>query len=125
MKGRAAGRQGAPRERPAVRPRAGSRLPGAACRRRGVWDDALSTHSTHGAIDDTRSSPPPASSRRSLLRAVGHKEAPAEVKAALTTDEGEELEIVEEPLPEQFDPERKGAQGRAGMNQDETPRTSG
>ncbi len=45
-----------------------------------------------------------------LLKAVGHKEAPAEVKAAMKTEDGDELEIVEEPLPEQFDPERKGEQ---------------
>jgi hypothetical protein len=43
-----------------------------------------------------------------LLHAVGHKEAPPEVKAALTTDEGNTLEIVEEPLPEILDPEREG-----------------
>ncbi len=43
-----------------------------------------------------------------LLKAVGHKDAPPEVKAAMKTEDGDELEIVEEPLPEILDPDRKG-----------------
>ncbi len=43
-----------------------------------------------------------------LLKAVGHKEAPAEVKAAMKTEDGDDLEIVDEQLPEQLDPDRQG-----------------
>ncbi len=43
-----------------------------------------------------------------LLKAVGHKDTPPEVKAAMKTEDGDELEIVEEPLPEILDPDRKG-----------------
>ncbi len=43
-----------------------------------------------------------------LLKAVGHKDTPPEVKAAMKTEDGDELEIVEEPLPKILDPHRKG-----------------
>ncbi len=43
-----------------------------------------------------------------LLKAVGHPETTEEVKAALRTDDGDQLEVVEEPLPEPFNPDRQG-----------------
>jgi hypothetical protein len=49
-----------------------------------------------------------------LLKAVGHKDAPSEVKAALRTEDGDDLEIVNEPLPEQHDPHRQGERASAG-----------
>ncbi len=39
---------------------------------------------------------------RALLKAVAHPEATEEVKAALRTDDGDQLEVVEEQLPEIF-----------------------
>jgi hypothetical protein len=41
--------------------------------------------------------------QNSGIGAVGHKDAPPEVKAALQTEDGDELEIVNEQVPEQRD----------------------
>ncbi len=44
-----------------------------------------------------------------LLKAVGHPEATKEVKAAMTTDDGDTLEIVADgEVPEILDEDRRG-----------------